>query len=153
VLQLDDGGTTPELRKKFADVWDRNSDPSSGVNVGLTSPRWETSMFARRSAFRPEDLSAISQIFEDVSSEVVADGVTCSAVLETEQTRIRVAQKVLALAASRWTDVQIKQLVLRACRNEAARRRREKKPQLVSFKKWNRQAATMSSEDEGALCS
>jgi uncharacterized protein YgfB (UPF0149 family) len=108
-------------------------------------------MFARRSAFRPEDLSAISQIFEDVSSELVADGVTCSAVLETEQTRTRVAQKVLALASSRWTDVQIKQLVLRACRNDG--RQREKKPQLVSFQKWARQAATMTSEDQAALSS
>jgi hypothetical protein len=71
---------------------------------------------------------------EDVSRELVADGVTCSAVLDTEA-RIRVAKKVLALASPRWTDVQLKQLVLRACRNEAARRQREKKPQLVVTRK------------------
>jgi hypothetical protein len=107
-------------------------------------------MSVRRSAFRPEDLSAVSQIFEDVSSELVADRVTCSAVLETDQTRTRVAQKVFALTSSRWTDVQIKQLVLIACRNEAARRQREKKPQLVSFQKWAPQVATMTCEDQAA---
>src|SRR5262249_7164994 len=89
-------------------------------------------MFGHRTSLGPDELSAIGRIFEDIATELAGDGLTCSGVLDTEQTRARLARKVLALASSRWTDTQIRQLALRACRNEAARRQRGKKPQLCS---------------------
>ena len=89
-------------------------------------------MFGRRTSFGPDELSKVGRIFDDISIELAADGVVCPDILDTDQTRARLAQKVLALASSHWTEIQIRQLALRACRNEAARRRRGRKPQLVS---------------------
>jgi hypothetical protein len=84
-----------------------------------------------RSAFRPEALSAFDKIFDEAWKELLADRVFPSSVLDTDETRTRLAQKVLTFASSGWTDNQIKQLVLRAFRNEAARRQRMKRPQLA----------------------
>jgi hypothetical protein len=82
-----------------------------------------------QSAFRPETLSAFDQIFDEVWDELLADGTFRA--LDTGRTRTRLAQKVLAFASNGWTEIQIKQLLLRAFRNEAARQQRIRRPQLV----------------------
>jgi hypothetical protein len=71
-----------------------------------------------RIAFGPE-LSRFTQIIEEVASELVGDGVPAAQVRSTEM-RTRLAQRLLRLARFWWTDTQIKQLLLRALRNEAS---------------------------------
>lgn len=82
-----------------------------------------------QSAFRPGALSAFDLIFDEVWHEFLADG--SFRALDTGQTRTRLARKVLAFAPHGWTEIQIKQLLLRAFRNEAARHLRIRRPQLV----------------------
>src|SRR5262245_2062722 len=90
-------------------------------------------MFGRRTSFGPDELSKVGRIFDDISTELAADGVVCSGILDNDQTRTRLAYKVLALASSHWTEIQIRQLALIACRNEAARKRqRGSEPQLTT---------------------
>ena len=72
-----------------------------------------------RIAFGPEALSRFTQIIEEVALELVGDGVPASQVHSTEM-RTRLAQRLLGLAHSWWTDTQIKQLLLRTLRNEAS---------------------------------
>ena len=72
-----------------------------------------------RIAFGPEALSRFTQIIEEVSSELVGDGVPAAQVRSAEM-RTRLAQGLLGLARSWWTDTQIKQLLLRTLRNEAS---------------------------------
>ena len=72
-----------------------------------------------RIAFGPEALSRLTQIIEEVALELVGDGVPASQVHSIEM-RTRLAQRLLGLAHSWWTDTQIKQLLLRALRNEAS---------------------------------
>src|SRR4026208_299741 len=72
-----------------------------------------------RIAFGPEALSRFTQIIEEVASELVGDGVPAAQVRSTEM-RTRLAQRLLRLARFWWTDTQIKQLLLRALRNEAS---------------------------------
>jgi hypothetical protein len=92
-----------------------------------------TASRALRSAFRPEALSTFAQIFEEVWKELVADEVFPLSGSDTGRMRTRLAQKVLAFASSGWTDIQIKQLLLRALRNEAARRQRARRSQLAAL--------------------
>ena len=72
-----------------------------------------------RIAFGPQALSRFTQIIEEVASELVGDGVPAAQVRSTEM-RTRLAQRLLGLARFWWTDTQIKQLLLRALRNEAS---------------------------------
>ena len=72
-----------------------------------------------RIAFGPEALSRFTQIIEEVASELVGDGVPAAQVRSTEM-RTRLAQRLLPLARFCCTDTQIKQLLLRALRNEAS---------------------------------
>jgi hypothetical protein len=51
------------------------------------------------------------------------------------------AQKVLVFASNGWIEIQIKQLLLRAFRNEAARQQRTRRPQLVVDARPQRTAA------------
>jgi hypothetical protein len=71
----------------------------------------------------PEVLSQFYAIFDDVWNQLVADGIAAS--LNTSEIRTRLANKVLAFTLpSRWSDIQIKQLLVRAIRNETARKNR-----------------------------
>jgi hypothetical protein len=71
----------------------------------------------------PEALSQFYAIFDDVWNQLVADGV--AAPFNTGEIRTRLANKVLAFTLpSRWSDIQIKQLLVRAIRNEMARKNR-----------------------------
>jgi hypothetical protein len=70
-----------------------------------------------RIAFGPKALSRFTHIIEEVASELIGDGIPAAQVRSTEM-RTRLAQRLLGLARFWWTDTQIKQLLLRALRNE-----------------------------------
>ena len=72
-----------------------------------------------RSAFGPEALAQLKPIFDDVWKELVSAGVFELPTLDEGSTRTRLAYKV---ANADWTDIQMRLLLLRAFRNEAARR-------------------------------
>jgi hypothetical protein len=79
-----------------------------------------------RSAFGPEALAQLKPIFDDVWKELVRAGVFELPTLDEGSTRTRLAYKVLTFANTDWTEIQMRQLLLRAFRNEAARVRRAK---------------------------
>jgi hypothetical protein len=58
--------------------------------------------------------------------ELVSEGVFALLAFDDESTRTRLAYKVLTFASSDWTEMQMRQLLLRAFRNEAARLQRGK---------------------------
>jgi hypothetical protein len=68
-----------------------------------------------RIAFGPKALSRFTHIVEEVTVELGDNGV-----LRSTEKRTRLAQKLFGLARFWWTDTQIKQLLLRALRNEAS---------------------------------
>jgi hypothetical protein len=71
----------------------------------------------RRTAFGPEALARLTQILEEVTLDLVGDGVPIEQARSAEM-RTRLAQRLLGLGGFCWTDTQIKQLLLRALRNE-----------------------------------
>ena len=70
-----------------------------------------------RIAFGPEALSRFTQIIEEVTVDLLDDGLPVELMRSVEM-RTRLAQRLLRFAHSWWTDTQIKQLLLRALRNE-----------------------------------
>ena len=68
-----------------------------------------------RIAFGPQALSRVTQIIEEVASELGDNRV-----LRSTEMRTGLAQRLFGLARFWWTDTQIKQLLLRALRNEAS---------------------------------
>jgi hypothetical protein len=70
-----------------------------------------------RIAFGPEALSRFTQIIEEVTADLLDDGLPVE-LMRSEEMRTRLAQRLLSFAHSWWTDTQIKQLLLRALRNE-----------------------------------
>src|SRR6516165_9894871 len=71
----------------------------------------------------PEAQSQFYAIFDDVWNQLLADGVAAS--FNNSEIRTRLAHKVLAFTLpSRWSDIQIKQLLVRAIRNETVRKNR-----------------------------
>ena len=70
-----------------------------------------------RITFGPEALSRFTQIIEEVTLDLVDDGLPAE-LMRSEEMRTRLAQRLLSFAHSWWTDTQIKQLLLRALRNE-----------------------------------
>jgi hypothetical protein len=79
-----------------------------------------------RSAFGPEALAQLTPIFDDVWKELVSEGVLETSTFDEESTRTRLAYKALTFASTDWTEIQMRQLLLRTFRNEAARRQRAK---------------------------
>jgi hypothetical protein len=79
-----------------------------------------------RSAFGPEALAQLTPIFDDVWKELVSEGVLETSTFDEESTRTRSAYKALTFASTDWTEIQMRQLLLRTFRNEAARRQRAK---------------------------
>lgn len=75
-----------------------------------------------RTAFGPEALSRFNQIIEEVMVELIGDGVP-AALVRSIETRTRLSQMLLGFASHWWTDTQIKQLLLRALRNEISARK------------------------------
>jgi hypothetical protein len=70
-----------------------------------------------RIAFGPEALSRFTQIIEEVTVDLLDDSLPAE-LMRSEEMRTRLAQRLLSFAHSWWTDTQIKQLLLRALRNE-----------------------------------
>ena len=79
-----------------------------------------------RSAFGPEDLAQLKPIFDDVWKELVSEGVFETSTFDEGSTPTRLAYKALTFASTDWTEIQMRQLLLRTFRNEAARRQRAK---------------------------
>jgi hypothetical protein len=77
-----------------------------------------------RCSFNPETLSQIALIVDDVWKELSTEGAH-DASLGFDAGRTYVARKVFQLAQAQWSAIQIKQLLLRALRNEISLRRRE----------------------------
>ena len=69
-----------------------------------------------RIAFGPKALSRFTNILEEVAVELGDDGI----LMRSTEMRTRLAQRLFGLARFWWTDTQIKQLLLRALRNEAS---------------------------------
>ena len=69
-----------------------------------------------RSAFASEALSSFERAIDDVSTELLADGVLSSR--DVDEARTRLAQKLMRFASSGRSVIQIRQLLSRALRNE-----------------------------------
>jgi hypothetical protein len=76
-----------------------------------------------RIAFGPEAMSRFGQIIEEVSLNLIDDGLTAELVRSDEMRR-KLAQSLLGFASHWWTDTQIKQLLLRVLRNQISAFRR-----------------------------
>jgi hypothetical protein len=74
-----------------------------------------------RRSFNPEALSQIALIVDDVWKELAKESA-----YGASGGRTFVARKVFQLADAQWSAIQIKQLLLRAVRNEISLRRRKK---------------------------
>ena len=72
-----------------------------------------------RTAFGPEALSRFTQILEEVTLDLIGDGVPVE-LMRSKEMRTRLAQRLLAFAGSWWTHTQIKQLLLRTSRNRTS---------------------------------
>ena len=79
-----------------------------------------------RSAYGPEALARLKPIFDDVWKELISEGVFEVPSFDEGSTRTRLAYKVLTFASTDWTELQMRQLLLRAFRNEVARIQRAK---------------------------
>ncbi len=75
-----------------------------------------------RAAFGPEALARFTRILEEVSADLIADGVPVELV-RSDEMRTKLAQRLLGFARFWRTDTQIKQLLLRTLRNEASKSR------------------------------
>jgi hypothetical protein len=71
----------------------------------------------RASPSGPEALSRFTQIIEEVTGIWLTMYLLVE-LMRSDEMRTRLAQRFLSFAHSRWTDTQIKQLLLRALRNE-----------------------------------
>ena len=76
-----------------------------------------------RNLFTPDVLARFSRLFEAVWKELLEEGVL-DATHDLRLARRRVAQTLFSLAHSSWSDIQMRQLLVRAFRNEAARSQR-----------------------------
>jgi hypothetical protein len=76
-----------------------------------------------RSSFTPEALRKYARLFEEVWAEVVKAGLVhgCE---DSLNDRTRLAKSVFRLAQTPWTEIQMRQLLLRGLHNETARRQR-----------------------------
>ena len=72
-----------------------------------------------RTAYGPEALSRFRHILDEVSEDLIADGVPAELV-RSDEMRTKLAQRLLGFARFWRTDTQIKQLLLRKLRNEGA---------------------------------
>jgi hypothetical protein len=71
-----------------------------------------------RFAFTPEALSTFEQTMDEVWKELLANEAVSPLKRDAGQMRTRLARKLISFASSGWSPVQIKQLLLRALRNE-----------------------------------
>jgi hypothetical protein len=74
-----------------------------------------------RIAFGPAALSRFTQIIEEVTVELVG---LAAELVRSDEMRRKLAQRLIDFASHWWTDTQIKQLLLRALRNQISASRR-----------------------------
>ncbi len=77
----------------------------------------------RRSSFTPDILAEFANLFDEVWNDLVL-GKVIDPTAGAEKHKAKLAQTIFRLARSPWSDVQIKQLLVRAFRNEVARSQR-----------------------------
>ena len=82
--------------------------------------------------FRPRGFGATKTHFDDVWKELISEGVFELPSFDEGSTRTRLAYKVLTFASADWTEIQMRQLLLRAFRNEVARLKRAKSLGLLA---------------------
>ena len=73
-----------------------------------------------RHSFTPDALARFSRLFDEVWKELLEEGVL-DATHDPRLARRRLAKTLFRLARSPWSDIQMRQLLIRAFRNEAAR--------------------------------
>jgi hypothetical protein len=76
-----------------------------------------------RHSFTPDALARFSRLFDEVWKELLEEGVL-DATHDPRLARRRLAKTLFRLARSPWSDIQMRQLLMRAFRNEAARLQR-----------------------------
>src|SRR4026207_2463006 len=76
-----------------------------------------------RHSFTPDALARFSRLFDEVWKELLEEGVL-DATHDPQLARRRLAKTLFHLARSPWSDIQMRQLLIRAFRNEAARLQR-----------------------------
>jgi hypothetical protein len=76
-----------------------------------------------RHSFTPDALARFSRLFDEVWRELLEEGVL-DATHDLRLARRRLAKTLFHLARSPWSDIQMRQLLIRAFRNEAARLQR-----------------------------
>jgi hypothetical protein len=76
-----------------------------------------------RNSFTPDALARFSRLFDEVWKELLEEGVL-DATHDPWLARRRLAKTLFCLARSSWSDIQMRQLLIRAFRNEAARLQR-----------------------------
>ena len=84
-----------------------------------------------RIAFGPAASSRFTQIIEEVTVDLVGDGLAAELVRSDEMRR-KLAQRLLGFARLWWTDAQIKQLLLRTVRNQISPPRERRTQQSQS---------------------
>jgi hypothetical protein len=75
---------------------------------------------APRTSFTPDSLGKLASLFDDVWRKLVLEKI----VKPGASSRSLLAKRVFHLARSRWSESQIKQLLERSFRNDAARLKR-----------------------------
>jgi hypothetical protein len=76
-----------------------------------------------RHSFTPDALARFSRLFDEVWKELLEEGVL-DATHDPQLARRRLAKTLFHLARSPWSDIQMRQLLMRAFRNEATRLQR-----------------------------
>ncbi len=76
-----------------------------------------------RRSFTPDSLATFAALFEEVWSELVREEIF-KPVADDDASRARLAKRVFKLARSPWSETQMRQLLVRAFRNEATRLQR-----------------------------
>ena len=75
-----------------------------------------------RHSFTPDALARFSRLFDEVWKELLEEGVLDAT--HDPLARRRLAKTLFRLARSPWSDIQMRQLLMRAFRNEATRLQR-----------------------------
>src|SRR6188472_887055 len=101
------------MRKIMPSPSMRKIMPSPSMRKIMPSPRL-------RHSFTPDILARFSRLFDEVWKELLEEGVL-DATHDPRLARVRLAKTLFRLARSPWSDIQMRQLLVRAFRNEAAR--------------------------------
>jgi hypothetical protein len=75
-------------------------------------------------AFSPDALAKLQTTFDDIWTELTHEGIFRDS--DKEKIRTRLAKKVLTFPSANWTEAQMRELLVREFRNEAARIERAK---------------------------